>query len=68
MCLRPECKYIEIVAGLPSTIFNTYIHYDGDHNPLWIDYMGLEFDRKKGSPKPVRKVWKQLPKEYSKEL
>jgi hypothetical protein len=30
--------------------------------------MGLEFDRKKGSPKPVRKIWKQLPKEYSKEL
>lgn len=57
MCLRPECKYIEIIEGLPSTIFKTYIHYDADNKPLWIDYMGLEFDRK-NSPKPVRKVYK----------
>ena len=45
------------MEGLPSTIFKTYIHYDADNKPLWIDYMGLEFDRR-NSPKPVRKVYK----------
>ena len=56
MCLLKECKYIEIIDGLP-TPEKMFIHYDADHKPLWIDYMGKELVRKP-KRRTLRKILK----------
>jgi hypothetical protein len=46
MCQLSNCKYIEIIDGMPNDQ-KMYIHHDEKLIPFWIDYLDRQFIRLK---------------------
>ena len=57
MCQLTNCRYIEIIDGLPNNQ-KMYIHHDKRLKPFWIDYLDREFIILKNKTFKRRKVIK----------
>jgi hypothetical protein len=57
MCQLTNCKYAEIIDGLPSDK-KMYIHCDDKFIPFWIDYYDKCFIAEKKKTLKRRKVFK----------
>ena len=57
MCQLSNCKYIEIIDGLPNNQ-KMYIHHDEKLKPFWIDYLDRYFIMLKRKTLKKRKVYR----------